>query len=62
MKPAITQAAFEVLLSQTGLPLSPEQKQSLYEPYALVEAMLEHLGKPLPRESEPSLIFIPEVR
>jgi hypothetical protein len=44
MKPAISQAAFEVLLAQTGLPLSPEQKQALYEPYALVEAMVAHIG------------------
>ena len=40
MKPAISEAAFEVLLAQAGLPLSPEQKQALYEPYGLLEAML----------------------
>ncbi len=62
MKPAISQAAFEVLLAQTGLPLSQEQKQALYEPYALVEAMLLHITQPMPREAEPSLIFVPEAR
>ncbi|HTB47242.1 MAG TPA: hypothetical protein VK741_26730 [Acetobacteraceae bacterium] len=62
MKPAISPAAFEVLLAQTGLPLSQEQKQALYEPYALVEAMLLHVTQPMPREAEPSLIFVPEVR
>jgi hypothetical protein len=61
MKPAISQAAFELLLAQTGLPLSAAQKQELYEPYALVEAMVAHVSKPMPREAEPSLIFIPEV-
>jgi len=62
MKPAISEAAFEVLLAQTGLPLSPEQIQALYEPYALVEAMVALVGKPMPREAEPSHIFLPEVR
>jgi hypothetical protein len=62
MKPAISQADFEVLLAQTGLPLSPAQKQALYEPYALVEAMLLHVTQPMPREAEPSVIFAPEAR
>jgi hypothetical protein len=62
MKPTISQAAFEVLLTQTGLPLSQEQKAALYEPYALVEAMLLHVTQPMPREAEPSVIFVPEVR
>jgi len=62
MKPAISEAVFEVLLLQTGLPLSPEQRRALYEPYALVEAMLARVGQPMPREAEPSLIFIPEIR
>jgi hypothetical protein len=62
MKPAISEAAFEVLLAQTGLPLSQQQRHALYEPYALVEAMVALVNKPMPREAEPSLIFIPEVR
>jgi hypothetical protein len=62
MKPAISQAAFEILLEQTGLPLSAQQKQALYEPYAMVEAMVLHVSQPMPREAEPSLIFNPEVR
>jgi hypothetical protein len=62
MKPAISEAAFDVLLAQTGLPLSREQRHELYEPYALVEAMVALVNKPMPREAEPSLIFIPEVR
>ena len=62
MKPAISEAAFEVLLAQTGLPLSDAQKHALYEPYALVEAMVAVVTKPMPREAEPSHIFMPEVR
>ena len=61
MKPKISEAAFDVLITQTGLPLSPEQKQALYEPYAMVEAMVLLVTQPLPREAEPSLIFNPEV-
>jgi hypothetical protein len=62
MKPSISEADFNVLLTHTGLPLSAEQKQALYEPYALVEAMIALVTKPMPREAEPSLIFLPEVR
>ena len=61
MKPAISEAAFEVQLAQTGLPLSDEQKRALYETYALVEAMVALVTKPLPRDAEPSHIFMPEV-
>ena len=56
-----SEAAFDVLITQTGLPLSAEQKQALYEPYAMVEAMVLLVTQPLPREAEPALIFNPEV-
>ena len=62
MKPAISKATFEALIAQTGLPLSQDQKDALYEPYALVEDMVRHVTQPMPREAEPSLIFVPEVR
>ena len=62
MTPSISKQAFETLITQTGLPLSAEQKAALYEPYALVEAMLALVNKPMPREAEPALIFHPEVR
>jgi hypothetical protein len=62
MKPAISEAAFDVLLAQTGIPLTAAQRQALYEPYALVEAMVTLVNKPLPREAEPSHVFVPEVR
>ena len=60
MKPTISETAFDVLIAQSGLPLSPEQKHALYEPYAIVEAMVARVSTPMPREAEPSLIFIPE--
>jgi hypothetical protein len=62
MKPSIDAATFDVLITQTGLPLSPEQKAALYEPYAILETMVAMVAKPMPREAEPSLIFLPEVR
>jgi hypothetical protein len=62
MKPSISEATFDALISNTGLPLSAEQKQALYEPYAILEAMVALVSKPMPREAEPSLIFVPEVR
>jgi hypothetical protein len=60
MKPTISAAAFDVLIAQSGLPLSPEQKHALYEPYAIMEAMVARVNTPMPREAEPSLIFTPE--
>lgn len=62
MKPGISEVAFEALVAQTGLPLSQAQKQELYAAYAILESMLARVAAPLPREAEPALIFVPEVR
>ena len=62
MTPSISKAAFNTLISNTGLPLSQAQKDALYEPYALVEAMLALVNKPMPVEAEPALIFHPAPR
>jgi hypothetical protein len=62
MKPGISEAAFAAMVEQAGLPLTAAQVKALYEPYGLVEAMVALVNKPLPREAEPSLIFVPEVR
>jgi hypothetical protein len=53
-------AASEV--TQAGLPLNPAQKQEIHQAYGLLEAMLARVNTPLPREAEPALIFVPEVR
>lgn len=60
MKPTISEADFAVLVAQTGLPLTPGQSHDIYEVYGLIEAMRDRVHAPLPREAEPSLIFVPQ--
>jgi hypothetical protein len=55
-------AEFEVLVAQAGLPLSAAQKQEIHQAYGLLEDMLARVNAPMPREAEPALIFVPEVR
>lgn len=62
MPPKITPAEFEVLVAQAGLPLSAAQKHEIHQAYGLLEDMLARVNTPMPREAEPALIFIPEVR
>ena len=58
----VTTEAFDVLVAQTGLPLSEAQKATLLAVYPTLQAMIELVTAPMPREAEPSLIFVPEVR
>ena len=62
MKPSVTEAEFEVMAKQTGLPLSTEQKATLYHAYWMQEAMIDTVNKPMPREIEPAHMFTTEVR
>lgn len=62
MQPKISKAAFEVLVAQAGLPLNATQVQEIHQAYGLLEAMLTRVNTPLPREAEPAVIFVPEVR
>nr|UXE45539.1 hypothetical protein Hi04_10k_c4997_00023 [uncultured bacterium] len=62
MKPSVSEAEFEVMLKQTGLPLSAGQKAGLYDAYWLLEAMIARVNAPLPVEIEPAHVFAPEVR
>lgn len=62
MKPSISEAAFDVLVAQTGLPLSTEQKRTLYDAYWMLEGMIERVTAAMPMEAEPAHIFLPEVR
>jgi hypothetical protein len=57
MKPMISEDAFAVLLAQTGLPLSAEQKKTLHGAYGYVEQMAARISGPRPREVEPAMIF-----
>ena len=49
-------------LDQTGLTLTDQQKAGLLEAYPLFAALVARATAPLPREAEPSVIFMPEVR
>ncbi|HEX3401351.1 MAG TPA: hypothetical protein VHT74_13600 [Acetobacteraceae bacterium] len=62
MKPSVSEAEFDVMVAQTGLPLSTEQKTTLYDAYWMLEAMIARVNTPMPREAEPGHIFIAEVR
>jgi hypothetical protein len=62
MTPTITPEAFDALIAQTGLPLSDAQKATLLEVWPTLQAMIGRVTAPLPREAEPGLIFVPEVR
>jgi hypothetical protein len=55
-------SAFGTLVDQTGLTLTDEQKSGLFEVFPLFQAMIARATPPMPREAEPSLIFMPEVK
>jgi hypothetical protein len=53
---------FGRLLDQTGLMLTEAQKSVLFEAYPMFQAMIARATPPMPREAEPSVIFVPEVK
>jgi hypothetical protein len=62
MTSTITPEAFDALIGQTGLPLSAEQKATLLAAWPTLQAMIARVTEPMPREAEPGLIFVPEVK
>lgn len=60
-KATITRAEFEVLVGQTGLPLSEAQKDEFFEAYGYLEAMAARVraGGNRRREVEPAIVFKP---
>jgi hypothetical protein len=62
MKTNVSEAEFEVMVAQTGLPLSAEQRRTLYDAYGMLEAMITLVNTPMPVEVEPAHIFVSEVR
>ena len=62
MKPSISETEFDVMVKQTSLPLSAEQKTTLYDAYWMLEAMIARVNAPMPIEIEPAHMFTPEVR
>jgi hypothetical protein len=53
---------FSTLIDQTGLTLSDDQKATLFAVYPLFQAMVARATPPMPRETEPSVMFTPEVK
>jgi hypothetical protein len=53
---------FSTLLDQTGLTLTDEQKSVLYAAYPMFQAMIARATPPMPREAEPSVIFVPGMK
>lgn len=58
----ISRQEFEILAAQTGLPLSEEQKATLFAVYPTLLALIARATAPMPREAEPSLTFTAEIR
>jgi hypothetical protein len=53
----ISEADFDVLVTKAGLPLTPAQKAVLRDVYPTLQAIIARVTAPMPRESEPALIF-----
>jgi hypothetical protein len=62
MPSTTTPEAFDALIARTGLPLSAAQKATLLEVYPTLQSLIARATAPMPREAEPGLIFVPEVR
>jgi hypothetical protein len=55
-------ATFSGMLDRSGLTLSEAQKSTLFAVYPLFQAMIARSNPPMPREAEPAVIFMPEVK
>ena len=53
---------FGTLVDQTGLTLTNDQKLVLFKAYPLFQAMVARATPPMPRETEPSVMFTPELK
>jgi hypothetical protein len=53
---------FSKLVDQTGLTMTDQQKSVLFAAYPMFRAMVDRATPPMPREAEPSVIFVPEVK
>lgn len=62
MTASINRAEFDTLIAQTGLPLNDAQKAELHAAYPLLQALVATVIAPMPREAEPAVIFLPEVK
>jgi len=62
MVPSVSKELFGSLLDRSGLTLTDDQKSVLFEVYPMLQAMIARATAPMPREAEPALIFVPEVK
>jgi hypothetical protein len=53
---------FSTLIDRTGLKLTDDQKATLFAVYPQFQAMVARATPPMPRETEPSVMFTPEVK
>jgi hypothetical protein len=52
--------AFGTFFDKSGLPLSDQQKATLFQAWPMLRAMIDRVTAPMPREIEPSVVFQPE--
>jgi hypothetical protein len=55
-------ATFTALVDLTGLKLTDDQKATLYAVYPMFQDMVARATPAMPRETEPSIMFTPEVK
>jgi hypothetical protein len=53
---------FSAMVDRSGLRLTEEQKSVLFAAYPMFQAMVVRATPPMPREAEPSVMFVPEVK
>jgi hypothetical protein len=53
---------FNAMVDRSGLTLTDEQKSVLFAAYPMFQAMVARATPPMPREAEPAVIFVPEVK
>jgi hypothetical protein len=56
----MTLQEFGVFFDKAGLPLSATQKETLYQAWPMLQAMIKRATAPMPRSAEPSIVFQPE--
>jgi hypothetical protein len=61
-KPSFSEADLGAILTRAGLFLSPDQVRALLSGAVIVQAMIDRVNAPLPREAELAVTFNAEQR
>lgn len=56
----MTKAEFDAIVGRSKLPLNAVTRAELFAAIGRLDAMVERVKRPKPRETEPALIFVPE--